>query len=379
MTWKNGRQLATLTNGQTSASYDYDESGIRTKKTVNGMTTTFQLDGSKIVSENRNGTAQSYFYDENGSVLGITYGGENYYFRKNFRNDVLAILNASGEVVVEYSYNPWGNILAVTGSLASTLGADNPFRYRGYYYDTESCFYYLNSRYYDAKVCRFVNADDASTLTATPTGLTDKNLYAYCDNNPIMRRDGDGEFWHILVGAAVGALVSGIVKVVENVVTGEDWNKGLAKEMLTGAASGALAATGASVAVMAVGSAAISMAGNVADQIERNNGIENFDMGEMVYKGVVGGILGAVGGPGKGTKNLMRQGIKSVTSTAKEFANKGVAAGVKKIGKAAVYYVSQTKGFYKDLFRDARRSVIKSLAGDAAKDTLQRLLREIYS
>ena len=379
MTWKNGRQLATLTNGQTSASYDYNESGIRNKKTVNGITTTYQLDGSKIVSENRNGIVQSYFYDENGSVLGIVYGGENYYFRKNFRGDVLAILNASGEVVVEYSYDPWGNILAVTGSLASTLGADNPFRYRGYYYDTESCFYYLNSRYYDAKVCRFVNADDASTLTATPTGLTDKNLYAYCDNNPIMRRDGDGEFWHILVGAAVGALVSGIVKVVENVVTGEDWNKGLAKEMLTGAASGALAATGASVAVMAVGSAAISMAGNVADQIERNNGIENFDMGEMVYKGVVGGILGAVGGPGKGTKNLMRQGIKSVTSTAKEFANKGVAAGVKKIGKAAVYYVSQTKGFYKDLFRDARRSVIKSLAGDAAKDTLQRLLREIYS
>ena len=379
MTWKNGRQLATLTNGQTSASYDYDESGIRTKKTVNGVTTTFQLDGSKIVSENRNGTVQSYFYDENGSVLGIVYGGENYYFRKNFRGDVLAVLNASGEVVVEYSYDPWGNILAVNGSLASTLGADNPFRYRGYYYDTESCFYYLNSRYYDAKVCRFVNADDASTLTATPTGLTDKNLYAYCDNNPIMRRDGDGEFWHILVGAAVGALVSGIVKVVENVATGEDWNKGLAKEMLTGAASGALAATGASVAVMAVGSAAISMAGNVADQIERNNGIENFDMGEMVYEGVVGGILGAVGGPGKGTKNLMRQGIKSVTSTAKEFANKGVAAGVKKIGKAAVYYVSQTKGFYKDLFRDARRSVIKSLAGDAAKDTLQRLLREIYS
>ena len=151
MTWKNGRQLATLTNGQTSASYDYDESGIRTKKTVNGITTTYQLDGSKIVSENRNGTVQSYFYDENGSVLGITYGGENYYFRKNFRGDVLAILTASGEVVVEYSYDPWGNILAVTGSLASTLGADNPFRYRGYYYDTESCFYYLNSRYYDAR------------------------------------------------------------------------------------------------------------------------------------------------------------------------------------------------------------------------------------
>ena len=167
--------MATFKLGDTLASYDYDESGIRTKKTVNGVTTTFQLDGSKIVSENRNGTVQSYFYDENGSVLGITYGGENYYFRKNFRNDVLAILNASGEVVVEYSYDPWGNILAVTGSLASTLGADNPFRYRGYYYDTESCFYYLNSRYYDAKVCRFVNAD----CIISP-GLTGTNLFAYC-------------------------------------------------------------------------------------------------------------------------------------------------------------------------------------------------------
>ena len=189
MTWKNGRQLTTLTNGQTSASYDYDESGIRTKKTVNGVTTTFQLDGSKIVSENRNGTVQSYFYDENGSVLGITYGGENYYFRKNFRNDVLAVLNSSGEVVVEYSYDPWGNILAVTGSLASTLGADNPFRYRGYYYDTESCFYYLNSRYYDAKVCRFVNADN---YISTGQGLLCYNMFSYCLNNPINRVDFDG-------------------------------------------------------------------------------------------------------------------------------------------------------------------------------------------
>ena len=194
MTWKNGRQLATLTNGQTSASYDYDESGIRTKKTVNGVTTTFQLDGSKIVSENRNGTVQSYFYDENGSVLGIVYGGENYYFRKNFRGDVLAILTASGEVVVEYSYDPWGNILAVTGTLASTLGVDNPFRYRGYYYDTESCFYYLNSRYYDAEVCRFINAD--SEIAAN-------GLYTYCINNPVKYIDCDGHSPYSLISIAI--------------------------------------------------------------------------------------------------------------------------------------------------------------------------------
>ena len=216
MTWKNGRQLATLTNGQTSASYDYDESGIRTKKTVNGVTTTFQLDGSKIVSENRNGTVQSYFYDENGSVLGITYGGENYYFRKNFRNDVLAILNASGEVVVEYSYNPWGNILAVTGSLASTLGADNPFGYRGYYYDTESCFYYLNSRYYDAKVCRFVNAD--LVVAGVGGDLRGYNLYTYCFNNPVNRRDLSGN-WCEWIESAINWVDENIVQPVAEFVS----------------------------------------------------------------------------------------------------------------------------------------------------------------
>ena len=204
MTWKNGRQLATLTNGQTSASYDYNESGIRNKKTVNGVTTTYQLDGSKIVSENRNGTVQSYFYDENGSVLGIVYGGENYYFRKNFRGDVLAVLNASGEVVVEYSYDPWGNILAVTGTLASTLGADNPFRYRGYYYDTETGFYYVSSRYYDPEVGRYLNADG---YVSTGQGILGNNMFAYCGNNPVNNCDPSGQFF--ISALLVGGLVLG--------------------------------------------------------------------------------------------------------------------------------------------------------------------------
>ena len=288
-------------------------------------------------------------------------------------------MNTAGQTVVSYEYDPCGNILAVTGSLASTLGVANPFRYRGYYYDTESCFYYLNSRYYDAKVCRFVNADDASTLTATPTGLTDKNLYSYCDNNPVMRKDDGGEFWHILVGAVVGAIVSGVAKAVENVIENKPWNDGLATSMLTGAACGALAATGAPVAVMAVGNAAISMAGNMADQIIENKGIDNFDVGEMVYEGVVGGVMGTLGGPGTGTKNLMRQGINSVASTAKTFAREGVKAGVKKIGKAAAYYCGQTRYFYDALKRSIPADIMNSIVANTSKEHLNRLLKDIYS
>ena len=202
-TWKNGRQLATFTQGQTSASYDYNESGIRNKKTVNGVTTTFQLAGSMIVSENRNGNTIQYYYNEAGSVIGLRYNGNDYFFRRNLQGDIISILNTAGQTVVSYEYDPWGNILAVTGSLASTLGADNPFRYRGYYYDTESCFYYLNSRYYDAKVCRFVNAD----CIISP-GLTGTNLFAYCGNNPITGYDPTGNFdFNKLIGGICLVLV----------------------------------------------------------------------------------------------------------------------------------------------------------------------------
>lgn len=265
MTWKNGRQLATLTNGQTSASYDYDESGIRTKKTVNGVTTTFQLDGSKIVSENRNGIVQSYFYDENGSVLGIVYGGENYYFRKNFRGDVLAILTASGEVVVEYSYDPWGNILAVTGTLASTLGADNPFRYRGYYYDTESCFYYLNSRYYDAKVCRFVNADEPEIIDGANEHILENNLYAYCFNNPVNFKDDSGYWpsWAKKLVAAVAIVSCAVAVVAATVVTCGAAAPALAAVGF-GVVSSISASTVATAATVAVTSVAISATATVA-------------------------------------------------------------------------------------------------------------------
>ena len=98
------------------------------------MTTTFQLAGSMIVSENRNGNIIQYYYNEAGSVIGLRYNGNDYFFRRTVQGDIIAILNTSGEVVVTYEYDPWGNILSTGGSMAATLGAANPFRYRGYYY-----------------------------------------------------------------------------------------------------------------------------------------------------------------------------------------------------------------------------------------------------
>ena len=150
------------------------------------------------------------------TTSGGTSSDTMYYLGTNLQGDVVAIYNSAGTKIYTYEYDAWGNVIrsTSTGSSAYTVGIRNPFRYRGYYYDTESGLYYLNSRYYNPDWGRFINADHADVIAATPEGLTDKNLFAYCDNNPITREDDDGEFWNVVIGAAVGAVVSSVISAV---------------------------------------------------------------------------------------------------------------------------------------------------------------------
>ena len=108
----------------------------------------YYLDGSTIIAENRktgtNNNLIYYIYDMMG-LSGFVYNGANYYYEKNTLGDIIGIINSSGTQVATYTYDAWGNILTKTGSMADI----NPFRYRGYYYDTETGFYYLQTRYYD--------------------------------------------------------------------------------------------------------------------------------------------------------------------------------------------------------------------------------------
>ena len=101
----------------------------------------------------------------------------------------IAILDSEGNAVVEYSYDAWGKLLATTGTLAATIGLHNPLRYRGYVYDNETALYYLQSRYYDPELGRFINAD---AFASTGTGLLGYNMFAYCNNNPANRSDPKG-------------------------------------------------------------------------------------------------------------------------------------------------------------------------------------------
>ena len=97
-----------------------------------------------------------------GDAFGFIYNGEEYYYIKNVQNNIVAIADKNGDIVANYYYDAWGNVTQITGNIA--LAQTNPLRYRSYYYDSETGFYYVSSRYYDPEIGRFINADAAIGL-----------------------------------------------------------------------------------------------------------------------------------------------------------------------------------------------------------------------
>ena len=215
MEWEKGHQLKHITGAGLDMYCMYNDSGKRIRKTVNGVTTDFYLDGSAILMQtSSDGSRIDFFYDDKGNVFAMKYQNEMYFYRKNLFGDILGILDSHGTELVKYEYNSWGKLLNLTDYSLNGLGRKNPFRFKGYYYDEELGMYYLNSRYYDPETGRFVNADDVSLIGKVPTKLTDKNLYVYCDNNNVIRKDTGGDFWETALD--VVTLGASIVEVAAN-------------------------------------------------------------------------------------------------------------------------------------------------------------------
>ena len=157
-TWQDGRKLAGISGNGLTASYKYDADGIRTQKTINGVTTDYTLEGSTVIRESNGTDTIWYNYDSNGSLVSFDLNGTMYYYIKNQQGDIIAIADSAGAKVVEYTYDSWGKLISITGSLADTVGVKNSYRYREYRYDTETGLYYLQSRYYDPEMKRFISS-----------------------------------------------------------------------------------------------------------------------------------------------------------------------------------------------------------------------------
>ena len=234
--------------------YTYNADGIRTSKTVNGVKHEYILNGSQILAEkwtqNNVEYVLVYIYDETGAPIGLKYRTSNYangvfdsfFFEKNLQVDVVAIYNSTGEKIGIYAYTAFGEVVTTTVSGNTTLENNivnkyNPFRYRGYYFDVETGWYYLQSRYYNPVWGRFLNAD--SCLYSSIFGF---NLFAYCNNNPVNYVDPYGEsaeaiFWGWVSGGSIaaaaeptpfgeiiyaaGCAVLGLAVVVEAVIVGD--------------------------------------------------------------------------------------------------------------------------------------------------------------
>ena len=194
-TWQNGRQLQKMQKAGVTAEFVYNADGLRVQKTVNGVATKYTLHGKNIVHMTSGADELHFFYDAQNKPAVVIFNGIAYAYLYDLQGDVIGLVDNNGTQMVSYTYDAWGKMLSKTGTLASTLGTIQPFRYRGYALDEETELYYNQSRFYNPSIARFITADTTGVLTASLKSLTEKNLFAYCDNNPVMRKDIDGAFW----------------------------------------------------------------------------------------------------------------------------------------------------------------------------------------
>ena len=214
--------MLSYANREYSVNYTCDVDGIRTSKhaitPVGTIDSKYIYDGNNLVAEQRNGGWIYYIYGVDG-ISGFRYNGITYLYRKNVQGDVTHIYRQEEAntltQVAHYSYDAWGNIRILQDK--DGIATLNSFRYRSYYFDEETGLYYLQSRYYDPELGRFISADSIEYLD--PETLGGLNLYAYCGNNPVMGIDPEGtekrKWWEkLLIGLTIVVVAIAFAAVV---------------------------------------------------------------------------------------------------------------------------------------------------------------------
>lgn len=257
-----GRRLARIQKGGKVIDYTYNDQGLRIKKTIteNGtsLETRFFYDGAKLITEITPEHRLDFLYDENDRLYGFVLDKTAMYFYvRDTLENILGIIDKNGNLVVQYAYNAWGKPESTTGTLATTIGEYNPFRYKGYHFDSDTGMYYCRTRYYVPDWCRWLCGDDFYFIKTDD--LKSTNLFAYCQNDPINKQDESGCFaWLIaiiLIGCTVAGATLGGLKANKDAKDAGKSRKEVIIDTIKGVFIGAsfgLAAGGAIVATGAV-------------------------------------------------------------------------------------------------------------------------------
>lgn len=281
----------------------------------------------KILSETTESDTLTYLYGATGEILGMDYNGSRYYYAKNVQGDVVALLDGMGALVGRYIYDPWGKIVKIVDATGVEVSQSttthilniNPIRYRSYYYDTETGFYYLQTRYYDPETGRFLNADAFKYLGADGP-IHGMNLYSYCGNNPVKGYDPEGtdDWWQwglkivatgvviglvivatggsaapILASAAIGAVSGGLCEALTDGDV-EDIANGMLSGAISGAIGGGFAKKFGTLAGKVAGRIVGSYAGDISNELMATGEFNPNNMVKYTFNAAMDGFFSSI-------------------------------------------------------------------------------------
>ncbi len=262
-----GRRLTKITNSSGYWEYTYNDLGLRTKKcNQDGTITYYEYDGDKLIYEKSSTARLDFLYDENGELYGfIKDSKDKYFYIRDCLKNILGIIDSEGKLVVKYYHEAYGKCTIISDTSGCSIGSLNPFRYKGYYYDSETGMYYCQSRYYVPDWCRWLNADNPNFLE--PQSLNGLNIFAYCGNDPVNAYDLSGAFDSVRLAKALGIIVVAAAIITISVLT---------------------AGTASPVCGAIVG-ATLGVAGEMFSQaVVENKSFKDINYGQVAVSGVAG-------------------------------------------------------------------------------------------